>query len=64
MPKMKTKKAAAKRFKTTGSGKLKRNHAFRQHKAHSLTKKQRRQLAKSGTVHPTDAKRIRDLFQG
>lgn len=64
MPKMKTKRAAAKRFKINGSGHLKRNHAFRRHKAHSLTKKQRRQLAKPGLVHPTDEKRIKDMFQG
>ncbi|MEN8810903.1 MAG: 50S ribosomal protein L35, partial [Flavobacteriales bacterium] len=36
MPKMKTKSSAKKRFKVTGSGKLKRKHAF---KSHILTKK-------------------------
>ena len=64
MPKMKTNKAAAKRFKATGNGHLKRKHAYRQHKAHSLSKKQRRQLAKPGMVHPTDEKRIKNMFQG
>ena len=50
MPKMKTKKAAAKRFKYTGSGKLKRKQAFRQHDAWGKTTKQRRQLSKSSLV--------------
>ena len=48
MPKMKTKRAAAKRFKVTGTGKLKRAKAF---KSHILTKKSRktkRNLRKAG----------------
>ncbi len=61
---MKTKKAAAKRIKVTGSGNYKRKHAYRQHIAHGLTKKQRRHLAKPGQVHTTDIKRIKNLFQG
>ena len=40
MPKMKTSRAAAKRFKVTGTGKLKRNKAY---KRHILTRKQQRQ---------------------
>ena len=61
--KMKTNKAAAKRIKVTKSGHYKRKHAYRQHKAHSLTKKQRRQLAKPGSIDSTDIKRIKSLFQ-
>ena len=58
MPKMKTKAGAKKRFKVTGSGKLKRKHAF---KSHILTKKetkQKRNLTKSGLVHKSDIKNV------
>lgn len=54
MPKMKTKSSAKKRFKFTGTGKMKRKHAF---KSHILTKKgtkQKRNLTHMTTVHPTD----------
>ncbi|MGB0390257.1 MAG: 50S ribosomal protein L35 [Salibacteraceae bacterium] len=59
MPKMKTKSSAKKRFKLTGSGKLKRKHAF---KSHILTKKatkRKRNLTKDGLVHPSDEKSIK-----
>ena len=59
MPKMKTKAGAKKRFKVTGSGKLKRKHAF---KSHILTKKetkQKRNLTKSALVHKSNAKSIK-----
>ncbi len=58
MPKMKTKSSAKKRFKLTGSGKIKRKHAF---KSHILTKKetkQKRNLTQSGLVHKSDEKSI------
>ncbi|WP_025729030.1 50S ribosomal protein L35 [Atopobacter phocae] len=58
MPKQKTHKGSAKRFKRTGSGKLKRGRAFRSHLAHSKSTKQRRQLRKSGLVSSGDMKRI------
>jgi large subunit ribosomal protein L35 len=61
MPKMKTKKAVAKRFKKTASGGLKRKQAYRQHIAHGKTKKQRRHLSKAKMVSPSDMKRIGDL---
>lgn len=64
MPKLKTKKAVSKRFKLTGSGKLKRKQGFRQHIAHGKTTKQKRHLRKSKYVHETDMKRIKDLLQG
>ena len=63
MPKMKTHKGAAKRFKKTGSGKLKRWHAFH---SHILTKKsaKRKQNLRSGAmVHEADLKRIKRLVQ-
>ena len=59
MPKMKTKAGAKKRFKVTGSGKIKRKHAF---KSHILTKKetkQKRNLTKSGLVHKSDMKSVK-----
>ena len=59
MPKMKTKSSAKKRFKITGSGKIKRKHAF---KSHILTKKgtkQKRNLTKSGLVHDGDMNNIK-----
>ena len=59
MPKMKTKAGAKKRFKVTGSGKLKRKHAF---KSHILTKKetkQKRNLTKSALVHKSNKKSIK-----
>ena len=59
MPKMKTKAGAKKRFKLTGSGKLKRKHAF---KSHILTKKetkQKRNLTQTGLVHESDVKNIK-----
>ena len=46
MPKQKTHRASAKRFKRTGNGGLKRAHAFTSHRFHGKTKKQRRQLRK------------------
>ena len=59
MPKMKTKAGAKKRFKVTGSGKIKRKHAF---KSHILTKKetkQKRNLTKSGLVHKSNVKSVK-----
>ncbi len=59
MPKMKTKSSAKKRFKLTGTGKIKRKHAF---KSHILTKKetkQKRNLTQSTLVHRSDEKNIK-----
>ncbi|ATZ17505.1 50S ribosomal protein L35 [Williamsoniiplasma luminosum] len=63
MPKMKTKKALAKRVKKTGSGKLKRGHAYCSHLALGKTTKQKRQLGKSAFVDKTDEKRLKGLLQ-
>jgi large subunit ribosomal protein L35 len=62
MPKMKTHRGAAKRFKKTGSGKLKRQHAFTSHMFGHKTQKQKRKLRKSGLVHSGDYKRIKQLL--
>ncbi|MGX7109270.1 50S ribosomal protein L35 [Facklamia miroungae] len=59
MPKQKTHRGLAKRVKKTGSGKLKRSRAFTSHRFHGKTKKQRRQLRKSGLVSASDMKRIK-----
>ncbi|CAI8252468.1 MAG: 50S ribosomal protein L35 [Flavobacteriia bacterium] len=59
MPKMKTKSSAKKRFKLTGTGKIKRKHAF---KSHILTKKstvQKRRLTHATLVHESDEKNIK-----
>ena len=56
---MKTKSSAKKRFKLTGTGKIKRKHAF---KSHILTKKetkQKRNLTQTGLVHESDDKNIK-----
>jgi large subunit ribosomal protein L35 len=62
MPKLKTNSSAKKRFKLTGSGKIKRKHAF---KSHILTKKgtkQKRNLTKSGLVNKTDLSNVKTML--
>jgi len=62
MPKMKTHRGAAKRFSKTGTGKIKRNQAF---KRHILTKKsagRKRHLRGALVMHKGDAKRIEQLL--
>ena len=62
MPKQKTHRASAKRFKRTGNGGLKRAHAFTSHRFHGKTKKQRRQLRKPAMVSASDMKRIKQIL--
>ena len=64
MPKMKTKKAAAKRFKMTGSGRVRRSKAGKQHRMMRGDKGpgRRRRLRKNDMVHPSDEKRIKLLL--
>ena len=62
MPKMKTNSGAKKRFSLTGTGKIKRKHAY---KSHILTKKetkQKRNLTHMGLVHKTDLNRVKVLL--
>lgn len=59
MPKMKTKSSAKKRFKITGSGKIKRKHAFKSHILTKKTKKQKRNLTHAGLVHKADESNIK-----
>lgn len=63
MPKIKTKSAAAKRFKVTKSGELKCKHAYTSHLAANKSTKRKRQLRKSTTVSKTQKKSIRTLLQ-
>jgi len=64
MPKMKTKRTFAKRVKVTGTGKLKRHHAYTSHFAANKTHKQKVGLRKAGIVDHTDVKRVKELLQG
>lgn len=62
MPKMKTHRGAAKRVKKTGSGKLKRSHAYTSHILTKMTRKRKRKLRKAGLVSTGDMKRVRTLL--
>jgi large subunit ribosomal protein L35 len=62
MPKMKTKRGAAKRFKLTGSGQIKRSKAFTSHIMTKKSTKRKRNLRKSGLVDSTDIKGIRRIL--
>ena len=62
MPKMKTHRGAAKRFKKTGTGKLKRDHAYTSHLFANKSTKAKRKLRKSAMVSKGDFKRIRQLL--
>jgi large subunit ribosomal protein L35 len=61
MPKMKTKRAAAKRLKRTGSGKLKRRSGWKSHLLEAKRPKRRRHLRKAKLIHKTDEHRLRVL---
>lgn len=62
MPKQKTSRGAAKRFKVTGTGKLKRRKANLRHILTTKTTKQKRNLRKSVVVDATNARAIRRLL--
>ncbi len=59
MPKMKTKSSAKKRFTITGSGKIKRKHAFKSHILTKKSKKRKRNLTHSGLVDKSDESNIK-----
>jgi large subunit ribosomal protein L35 len=63
MPKMKTKSSAKKRFKVTGSGKIKRKHAFKSHILTKKSKKRKLALTHSALVHPSDEKSIQQQLR-
>jgi large subunit ribosomal protein L35 len=59
MPKMKTHRGAAKRFKKTGTGKVKRGHTNRRHILTKKATKRKRHLRKSALVSSADSLRVR-----
>ncbi|HEV2179197.1 MAG TPA: 50S ribosomal protein L35 [Gemmatimonadaceae bacterium] len=64
MPKMKTHRGAAKRFKKTGSGKIRRYKAYKSHILTKKTSKRKRRLRRAGLIATTgDTKRIKRLIQ-
>jgi large subunit ribosomal protein L35 len=62
MPKMKTHKGASKRFKKTGSGKIKRAKAFKRHILTKKSAKTKRNLRQSALVSDTQEKTIKKLL--
>jgi large subunit ribosomal protein L35 len=62
MPKMKTNSGSKKRFTLTGTGKVKRKHAFKSHILTKKTNKQKRNLTHIGLVANVDEKRVKALL--
>ena len=62
MPKMKTRRATAKRFRYTGSGKIRRAHANRSHLLTGRTRKRKRNLRRLALISPADEKKIKRLI--
>ncbi|MBQ7583679.1 MAG: 50S ribosomal protein L35 [Lachnospiraceae bacterium] len=62
MPKMKTNRSAAKRFKLTGSGKLKRNKAYKRHILTKKSPKTIRTLRKSALVDESNVKNMKKIL--
>lgn len=62
MPKMKTSRAAAKRFKLTGTGKLKRNKAYKRHILTKKSPKTKRNLRKATTVDASNVKTMKRIL--
>ncbi len=63
MPKVKPNSGAKKRFKITGTGKVKRKHAFHNHILTKKSTKRKRNLAHMGLVHESDMDRLRGLLK-
>ena len=63
MPKMKTNPGAKKRFKLTGTGKIKRKHAFKSHILTKKSKKRKLALTHSGLVHGADVNSIKEQLR-
>ncbi|MBJ6142933.1 MULTISPECIES: 50S ribosomal protein L35 [Hymenobacter] len=62
MPKVKTKSGAKKRFKLTGTGKVKRKHAFKSHILTKKSTKRKRALTHSGLVSSADMNRVNQML--
>jgi large subunit ribosomal protein L35 len=64
MPKVKTRRAAAKRFRITRKGKVMRRHAKMRHLMECKSKKSKRALRRVGAVSPSDVARVRSMLPG
>ena len=62
MPKMKTNSGTKKRFALTGTGKIKRKHAYKSHILTKKTKKQKRNLTHFGLVDRTNERQVKSLL--
>ena len=62
MPKIKTKRAAAKRFSTTGTGKLKRNKAYKSHILTKKSTKRKRNLRQAAMTDSTNVKNMKKIL--
>ena len=62
MPKMKSNRAAAKRFRFSGSGKPRRRHASMRHILTKKSRKRKRNLRKDAAVHPSDVRQVKRLL--
>ena len=62
MPKMKTNSGSKKRFALTGTGKIKRKHAFHSHILTKKTKKQKRNLVHAGLVDNANLGQVKELL--
>ncbi|MBE6295708.1 MAG: 50S ribosomal protein L35 [Bacteroidales bacterium] len=62
MPKVKTNSGAKKRFALTGTGKIKRKHAYHSHILTKKTKKQKRNLVHITTLDPANVKSVKELL--
>ncbi|MEX1258492.1 MAG: 50S ribosomal protein L35 [Gemmatimonadota bacterium] len=64
MPKMKSNRAAAKRFKRTGTGKIRRRKAYKSHILTKKSPKRKRHLRKATLVSAADEKRVKRMLPG
>ncbi|APF19406.1 50S ribosomal protein L35 [Caldithrix abyssi] len=62
MPKMKSNRGAAKRFRVTASGKIKRHHAYHSHILTKKSSKRKRNLRKESMITDADIKRVRRMI--
>jgi len=62
MPKMKTDRGAAKRFKVTGTGRIRRRRAFRRHLLEKKPSRRTRRLARDVDVDPGDVRQVKRLL--
>ena len=62
MPKMKTRRAAAKRFTVTGTGEFKRNKAYKRHILEKKSQKRKRNMRKAALITAADHERVRRML--